>query len=197
MINSIFFDLDECLIHTLLREPNQKHIRFALEEGGIYFTVVRPCAKKLIACARDQLGVDKVFILTSATKQYACEINRLAEFGFDEDRILAREDLSNHRFATAYGGSAVVASKYAHIDNVLIDNLDARYNEDKISFLGIWKSIDTNYLQIRDYYGVNFADDPFEEDVLAFLDERRKAPSLCKDKSEKEVEISPWTDAQF
>ena len=34
---------------------------------------------------------------------------------------------------------------------------------------GISKTEDTNYLKIRDYYGVNFPDDTFEEDVKEFL----------------------------
>jgi FMN phosphatase YigB (HAD superfamily) len=191
MINAIYWDLDETLVHTELREPNQKHIRFALEDGGIYYTIVRPCAKRLINFARELVGKEKVFILTSATKDYACEINSLAEFGFDEDHILAREDISNHRFATAYGGSAVVASKYANIENVLIDNLDARYNQDKVSFLGVWRSVDTNYLQIRDYYGVDFPKDPFEQEVMEFLENRQKAPPWCKGTGEEKMEIPP------
>lgn len=190
MINKIFFDLDECLIHTELREPTQKHISFCLDDyGGTYYSIVRPCAKRLIEFARNLIGAENVFILTAAIKPYACEINRLAEFGFPEDQILSREDINNHYFATAYGGGSILASQHAHVDNVLIDNLEGRYNQDKVSFIGIWRSLDTNYLKIRDYYGVNFPDDPFEENVMNFLEERHKAPSLCKKEGEEGLEV--------
>jgi len=179
-------DLDETLIFSDIHEPNQKHIRFALESGGIYYTIVRPCAKKLIEYARTLVGKENVFILTSATKDYAKEINRLAEFGFPDTHIISREDLALHSWPTAYGGSSTTASRFSHLDNVLIDNLDPRYNSDKISFLGIWPSVDTNYLQVKDYYGVNFPDDLFEQQVIEFLDERAKSPSLCNPNSEKE-----------
>jgi hypothetical protein len=172
MIKRIYQDLDECIISTVFREPNQKHIRFSLNDGEIYYTMIRPCAKRVIEFSRNLVGAENVFILTAATKDYACEINRLAEFGFPEAQILAREDVSAYTYSTAYGGSAVVASEYANKDNVLIDNLDPRYNPDKISYLGIWKTLDTNYFKVRDYYGVNFPNDPFEQDVMEFLEKR-------------------------
>lgn len=186
MINIIAYDLDESLIFSDIHEPNQSHVSFSLESGGTYYTIIRPCAKRLIDYARLLVGNENVYILTSSTTEYAREINRLAEFGFPDSHIIAREDLASLYFPTAYGGGTTIPSKFAHIDNVLIDNLNPRYNQEKISFLGIWKSVDTNYLQIRDYYGVNFPDDLFEEKVMEFLDERLKAPSLCKQEGEKE-----------
>ena len=178
MIKNIFWDLDQSLIATEFSAPDQNHIRFALEEGGVYYTMIRPCAKRLIEFSRQLIGPENVFILTASTKDYACEINLLAEFGFPRNQILAREDLQKSCFPTAYGGSSVVASEYADLDNVLIDNLDPRYNADKVAFLGMWRSIDTNYFKVRDYYGVNFPNDPFESDIKAFLEERHSAPSL-------------------
>ena len=180
MINKVFWDIDETLIHTFLSEPKQKHVRFALEFGGVYYTVIRPCSKSLIEFSRELVGAENVFILTSATKDYAREVNRLAEWGFPDDHIIAREEIEDHRYSTAYGGSHTVASKHASLDNVLIDNLEPRYNGDKISYLGIWQSLDTNYLKITDYYGVNFPNDTFENDVIDFLSKVHKAPSLCK-----------------
>jgi hypothetical protein len=189
MIKYLMLDIDETLIHTALSDPKQKHIRFALEDGGVYYTMVRPCAKRLIDFSRELVGAENVYILTAATKEYACEINRLAEWGFPENQILAREDLSNHYYSTAYGGGATVASKYASLDNVLIDDLDPRYNSDKISFLGIWRSLDTNYLQVQPYYGTNFPNDPFEENAIKFLEGRLKAASLCKEMGEEKMEV--------
>lgn len=194
MINAIFFDADNTLIYSDLDQPNQKHLRVVLENGGIYYTMVRPCAKRLIDYARLLIGHKNVYILTAATKDYASEISRLAEWGFPETHILAREDMEANYYATAYGGHTITPSQYASLDNVLIDNLDPRYNEDKISFLGMWRSIDTNYFKVHDYYGTNFPNDPFEEDIMKFLDERLKAPSLCKNEGEKaeKMEIPSW-----
>lgn len=190
MIKRCYYDLDECLIHTNFKDPQQEHVSFALTEDlNLYYTIIRPCAKRVIEFARNLIGEENVFILTAATKEYACEINRLAEFGFPESQIIAREEISNHKFSTAYGGWAIGPSKYAHLDNVLIDNLESRYNSDKVSFLGIWPSVDVNYLKIIDYFGVNFPDDPFEEKVIKFLEERHSAPSLCKSESEEKMEI--------
>lgn len=186
MINKCFFDLDECLIFSDIHPPNQSHVSFSLKSGGTYYTIIRPCAKHLIEYARNLVGQENVYILTSSTTDYAREINRLAEFEFPDSHIIAREDLVALYFPTAYGGGTTLPSKFSHVDNVLIDNLNPRYNQEKISFLGIWKSVDTNYLQIRDYYGVNFPDDMFEQKVMEFLNERTKSPSLCKQEGEKE-----------
>lgn len=173
MINRIYWDIDETLIHTEMRPPNQEHIILDLDDGELYYTIVRPCAKDLIQFSRDLVGEDRVHILTTATRDYALEVNRLAGWGFKPEYIFAREDQANHRrgFSTAYGGYhfEVDPHIYAHKDNVLIDNLPRRENQVKIGFIGIGKTEDTNYLKIRDYYGVNFPDETFEEDVKAFL----------------------------
>ena len=186
MIKGIYLDNDESLSHCVLREPNQKHLRFALEDGGIYYPIIRPCAKRIIDYCRNLVGAENVRILTTATKEYIRGVNEVAEWGFEDEQLIAREEISNHHFATAYGGNCTLPSKYAHRDNVLIDNLDPRNNPDKISFLGIWKTVDTNYLKVRDYYGVDFPSDLFEEKVLQFLEERHSAPSQCKQISEEE-----------
>lgn len=178
MINRIYWDIDETLIHTSMRPPNQEHIILDLDDGGLYYTIVRPCSKDLIQFSRDLVGEDRVHILTTATRDYALEVNRLAGWGFKPDDIFAREDQAKHRrgFSTAYSGyyTEVDPHIYAHKDNVLIDNLPRRENQTKINFIGIGKTEDTNYFKIRDYYGVNFPDDTFEEDVKNFLTERHK-----------------------
>lgn len=174
MIKYIFWDIDETLIHTSFSDPNQEHIHFKLGDGDDYYTIVRPCSKRLIEFSRNLVGEENVFVLTAATKDYACKVNELAEFGFKENKILSREDIRNHRIQTAYGGSAVYAGELADKDNVLIDNLNPRHNSDKISFLGLWKTLDSNYFQIRDYYGTNFINDTFESDVMNFLERKNK-----------------------
>lgn len=169
MIKNIFWDIDETLIHTLIRVPDQNHISFFLEDGGVYYTIFRPCAKSLIDFSRDLVGKDNVYILTSSTTDYANEINRLGEFGFERDHIIAREDISNHRFNSAYGASHVIAHALSDRNNVLIDNLAWRHNMDKMDLIGITED---RYFKIRDYYGVDFPSDTFESDVINFLNNK-------------------------
>lgn len=191
MIKHLFFDLDQSIISTTFSPPEQTHLEFVLQyDGNPYYTIVRPCAKSLIEFSRNLIGEENVFILTAALKEYACQINKLAELGFKEENILAREDLEVHAFPTAYGGKSIVASKYAHVDNVLIDDLEPKYN-DKVLFLGMWRSCEANYFKVQPYYGVNFPNDKFEEEVKSFLAARHEAPSLCKDLSGQDLEISP------
>lgn len=178
MINRIYWDIDETLIHTEMRPPNQDHIVLALNDGGLYYTMIRPCAKRLIELSRELVGTDRVHILTTATRYYAQEVNRLAGWGFKNEDIFPREDLAQHKhkFNTAYGGYhyEVQPHPYGHKDNVLIDNLPRRENQVKIGFIGISETQDTNYLKIDDYYGVEYSDTTFEEDVKQFLTERQK-----------------------
>lgn len=178
MINRIYFDIDETLIHTVMRDPNQEHIVLALDDA-LYYTIVRPCAKTLIDFARDLVGADRVHILTTATRDYAQEVNRLAGWGFKNEDIFSREDIASHfrSFPAAYGGchTECDAHIYAHKDNVIIDNLRPRENERKITFIGINGTYEKNYLKIDDYYGVEFKDSTFEQDVKDFLIKRNKA----------------------
>jgi hypothetical protein len=178
MINRIYFDADETLIHTTMRDPNQEHIVLALDDA-MYYTIVRPCAKTLIDFSRELVGADRVHILTTATRDYAREVNRLAGWGFKNEDIFSREDQANHtrRFSLAYGGTREECDPhiYAHKNNVIIDNLPPRQNSNKIEFIGISKTYQDNYLRINDYYGVEYADSNFEQEVKDFLIERNKA----------------------
>ena len=158
MIKRIFFDIDETLIHTSIRpfEEGVKYEHFVLPDDSTnYYTIIRPCAKALIDFSRDLIGADNVYILTTSTKDYANRINELAGWGFETDHIIAREDIASHSFPNAYSGMATCAHAIAHKDNVLIDNLPSRYNESKTSLIGIGTTVETNYKQIRDYYGVD------------------------------------------
>jgi hypothetical protein len=172
MINKIFIDLDECMLHTLLRNPKQEHIRFTLEDDeNTYYTIIRPCAQRLIDYARELVGKDNVYILTTSTTAYANTINQGAGWGFERDHIIAREEINRHLIPTAYGGRAYIEKEgIAHKDNVLIDNLPYRENMGKVTLIGINED---RYLKVRNYYGVNGKDgDWFEEDVGEFLKEK-------------------------
>lgn len=177
MINKIFWDIDETLIHTLLDDPKQAHVKFSLDDGNSYYTIIRPCSHELIRFSRELVGKENVHILTTATRDYAEKVNELAGWEFDPSDIFAREDQEANRVwvSTAYGGryGSIIPHEYANPNNVLIDNLPRRQNEGKIEFIGIGKTQETNYLKIDDYYGVDFPDDSFEKDVKEFLIERK------------------------
>jgi hypothetical protein len=178
MINKIFWDIDETMIHTLMNDPNQQHLQFSLGDSLTYHTIIRPCSHALIRYSRELVGKENVHILTTATRDYAEKVNELAGWGFDPKDIFAREDQAAARVwvTTAYGGgyNETTPHEYANPNNVLIDNLYPRENQGKIQFIGIVDTYKTNYLKIQDYYGVDFPEDPFEEEVKGFLSERHQ-----------------------
>jgi hypothetical protein len=98
------------------------------------------------------VGHENVFILTTSTRPYARSVNVAGGFGFRDDQIFSREDIEKHYIHDAYVGCS-----HAHEDNVLIDNLPSRENENKIRFVGIHDM--HRYIKVRDYYGVNFPDE--------------------------------------
>lgn len=172
MINKIFWDIDETLIHTLMSDPKQEHVQLVFDDHT-YYTIIRPVSHELIQFSRNLVGKENVHILTTATRDYAEQVNALAGWGFDNADIFTREDQAAARVwvATAYGGGygATTPHEYANPNNVLIDNLPPRENQGKIQFIGISDTYKTNYLKIDDYYGVDFPDNSFEEDVKTFL----------------------------
>lgn len=189
-INRIFFDIDETLIHTPYYEPNQDCLSFILEKDmsemrhlakrfplaeeppTAYYTIVRPCAQRLIDFARSLVGKENVHILTTATRNYAQKVNELAGWGFNNEDIFSREDLEAHSHALvgACGHNSHIYDPhiYAHPKNVIIDNLPKVDNPDKVGFIGIWNKLE-NYLKIHDYLGENHPDCTFEADVKEFL----------------------------
>lgn len=171
MIKRIFQDLDECVLHTTVNnDPDQTHVEFTLsEDSHIYRTLIRPCAKELFAYYNDLVGKENVYILTAATREYAEALNRLGEFGLDNDHIFAREDIQQYSVSFGYGGEGSSPTPIADKDNVLIDNLPPRYNCNKIDMMGI---VTKNYHQTPEYYGNNLYDEYFFENIKKFLKER-------------------------
>ncbi len=182
MINNIYFDLDQCLLHSSVNvDPKQSCLVHNYNDwddrkrkmvDNTYYTIIRPCAKGLFDFARGLIGEDRVYILTDSVLDYATTINNHAQF-VDPTKLLTREDIDRHKVFGAYGGSNILQHSTADRNNVLVDNLPSRYNERKTSFLGIMDH--SRYLQVRDYWGVNFPDDPFEEDVKQFLNKLHHA----------------------
>lgn len=167
MINKIFIDLDETLVHTCLSDLEQEHLVISLPNDYDYYTIVRPSAINVIKFARDMVGRNNVYILTVATRKYAEQICEKAGFEFDNDHIFTREDINRNEFRGAYGGQHCYSNEdVAHKDNVLIDNLPPHYNTSKTSYIGIDSD---NYLNVDDYYGVNYKEEKFYNDVCEFL----------------------------
>jgi hypothetical protein len=174
-INCCLFDLDNCLICSLspyeMRGSERKGIDLDLVDNGRYDLFVHPKAKELIDYARCLVGIDNVYILTTATKQYALEVNRLAEFGFTKKNIKAREDFY-FPVRLGYGEQYPTFEKWSK-NNVLIDDLPYDWQDRKTSYIG---NIPTeNYLEIIPYNGVDLPGDEFEKKVMSFLEERMKA----------------------
>lgn len=173
MINKIFFDIDETLIHSEYGSNDEANFNFVDGFGYTYCTYVRPCSNELIEYARSLVGVENVHILTAATLDYASKINKNAGWGFSEDDIFAREIMKKYsiQIPSLYGSSTLVnPHPYAHQLNVLIDNLPSKYNNDKIDLMCIDPR--TNYLHVRDYMGDNSDDETFREQVKEFLKTR-------------------------
>ena len=134
-----------------------------------YRTLIRPCAKRLFEYYNSVVGKENVYILTTATRDYAESLNRLGEFGLDNDHIFTREDIQQYSISFGYGGEGTLPMPIADKDNVLIDNLPPRHNYNKMDMMGI---VTKNYHQTPEYYGNNLNDEGFYEDVVKFIKDR-------------------------
>jgi len=174
MIKRIFQDLDECILHTFANAmpyEGEKYVEFELtDDMHIYRSVIRPCAKELFEYYNSVVGKDNVYILTTATRDYAHALNRLGEFGLDEHHIFTREDIQQYKVSWGWDGEGVTPLPIADKDNVLIDNLPPRYNEVKMSMMGI---VTKNYYQTPEYYGNNLSEDNFLAGIKKFIEDRR------------------------
>jgi hypothetical protein len=157
---SIYFDLDETLIHAQNvdadAETPSKKLRITLNgrtdgREEHYDSLLRPHAKHMLAFCRE-LG--DVKLLTTANREYAMKHNLAFELGFDQSQILAREDYLS-RTDLEFGPVYATSQNDTDPNAFLIDNL--RPDEDgpklKMKFLGINEE---NYIQIREFRG----DDP-------------------------------------
>ena len=173
MIKRIFQDLDECILHTMVNTmpyEGEKYVEFMLSEDmHTYRTLIRPCAKELFEYYNSIVGKENVYILTSATRDYAESLNRLGEFGLDNDHIYTREDIQQYSISHGYGGEGTLPMPIADKDNVLIDNLPPRYNCNKMDMMGI---VTKNYHQTPEYYGSNFHEQDFLDDIKEFIKQR-------------------------
>jgi len=174
MLNKIFIDLDETLISgsPSSRNPIDCDLTIALEYGSVYDIKVRPSAHDVIKLASGYVGSDNVYLLTIASRDYATKVSTSACFDFPPENIIPREDIHQATFKTAYDGRNYgTNTKILHSDNVLIDNLPSRLNEQKMIYIGIKPD---RYLNITSYYGTNFENDNFYSSVEEFLLQKSK-----------------------
>ena len=140
VIKQIFVDLDETLIHTFIKAwgdiPTEDATEVKFEDGTSYYTVLREGAHDFLAKLR---AIGNVYMLTTATKEYALRMNDKFKLGFSDDIIYAREIL--------YMGVALDLPKGKVY---LFDNLAPRDNEKKIWFLRNVGKV--KYIQVLTFY---------------------------------------------
>lgn len=168
MIKRIFQDIDECILYTDViggAVASTLWHKFKLHgDSSTYHTIFRPCAKRIFDFYRSIVGEDNVYILTTATQDYAEELNIAGGFGLNADHIISRkvikkyEKMKHHPRPTRH--------PLFDADNVLIDNLQYGYNLEKVNLMGISLP---NYLCTGEYYGDDESDDEFEVLVKQFI----------------------------
>jgi len=167
----VFFDLDETLIHTEVHSYDDRCEKIELYDGDYHFRI-KPDALDAIRGAMELVGKENVFILTIATRAYAEAILKIAKFGIPMDRVFAREDIANQSVSTGYCATSIVPHKdLCDTRNILIDNRKSGENYEKIAFLDMNMKV-SNYMKVRDYFGVDFPGDSFADDVIEFINER-------------------------
>jgi hypothetical protein len=199
MIDNIFWDIDETLIHSYYKNENNAKaynqtptFEFSLADGS-YCTFIRDNADEVVEYSRSVVGKDNVFILTRATHDYALEINKNTGWDFSEKNIIARENIYLHNrimrgFRSGWHLDAdhnlteieldsSKTSKFIenlkNFENILIDDLAYPFNEEKYSLLGIERE---QYLKIEGFYGINInsVNQNFEKMVKEFIDNHTK-----------------------
>lgn len=145
MKNIIFVDLDETLIHTFIpfwgETPTKdaEVVSFIGADGKEeeYETALRQGAVHFLQVLRN---TGDVYILTAATNDYACAMNRHFGLGFVEDQIFSREDIQSSQADPDYFGKGTV---------YLFDNLPRSENRSKIVFL---RSLgEVNYVKVEEF----------------------------------------------
>ena len=101
-LTSIFFDLDETLIHSMLAEGSAGKCPADATVFGPYHSWLRPCALDLLKVAR-AAGVP-VFLCTTSERRYASGLSKLFGLGFAEKEILGYEHLTSGQSGLAPGG---------------------------------------------------------------------------------------------
>lgn len=164
MINKIFWDLDETLLHTFFNEPNDlPSFGFELDHDW-YYTVIRPRAQEILQFSRELVGAENVLALTASTRDYAETVNEKGALGFLPDQIYPREFIQNW-----YYNDPDAKKLLQNPNNVLIDNLRTRENVRKMDITGISEE---NYFWVTPEFSGDENDPEFVEKVKAWLTEK-------------------------
>jgi hypothetical protein len=178
----IFFDLDECVLHTewgsaAIAESIGGIDDFVFDLGTknrpeLYRTTIRPGARECIAYAREQVGAENVYVLTASTEPYANAINTGCKLGFKREQIFHRQDIADCKREK---------DKYPDFRPcIMIDNLRYNDNMDKAYFLRIhsndYQKVDEYYNDRTEdeYYNDRTEDQYFIDNVKAFIDRKVK-----------------------
>jgi hypothetical protein len=157
-IDSIYLDLDECLVSTIYK-PNgapRNRILIELENSWLgkkekYYSQLRPGALEFIEYCRN---IAPTFILTAAATDYAQEHNKVLNLGFSDDQILGRSFYCYHRSGMFH--DSIINTKVDYAPNsILVDNQNINHygSENlkvKMRFLGIKED---RLVKSREYTG--------------------------------------------
>lgn len=159
IIDSIYLDLDECLVSTVYKHNGsvpKNRIKILLKNGWLgkdetYYTVVRPGALEFIEYCR---SIAPTYILTAAATDYAQEHNKVHNFGFSDDQILGRDFYCYYRSGMFHDNIVNTKVDYAP-NSILVDNQNInRYGSEnlrvKMKFLGIKED---RLVKSREYTG--------------------------------------------
>ena len=182
----IFFDLDECLLHTTFCGEKPLDYRDELygsgKPGSIVFNLtsgVTPGMKEiyraslrggvlgLLAAARELYPEDgAIRILTTSSQDYSGRLNELFRLGFQPDHIHHRNDIS--------GLAILDRITDGRRPTYLIDNLFIQDNHTKVSYLRPIVDGVLNYHRVREYW--RSPDDDFTEHeirrILNFISDK-------------------------
>lgn len=170
---NIWFDLDETLVHSYFLTEAYEGIRGIktnhTEDGKNHFYVIkRQLTDQVIDLAQRTVGRNNVFLITLGFEEYVKKMFEMCEIDIRVENIFFKERWLK-KIPTAYGGSYCLPWG-GRGRNLLIDNLEFGYNQEKVQFLNLKKN---DYLQIKEYFG-NDLNDPFLNQVESFLEERTK-----------------------
>jgi hypothetical protein len=170
MINRCYFDFDECLVSTIIYNTGDEE--FSFDYGfrigkQTYHTKINPFAWSVLQFARNLIGPENVWGITTSTREYCERINSIALLKFPENQILAREDIEAIMGQIQYDPE--YNNPHKHENNVLIDDLPPQRNEAKIIIGGITIN---NYCKVKAFYGLH--DEDFKKEVQGFLTKRHK-----------------------